>query len=134
MRCTCSPLTSDCPLPLSARFAGLRTAAARTPIARSGLGLLLAGVLLGCADDDPSYDARLADLAAELVVSVDVLGTPEPATPRRLVVVLDPGPSATIDPDNLCPVIEAEASVNGLALVQTGKGEYFSSGGGGILS
>ncbi len=97
---------------------------------RAFSSLLLASLLFGCADNDPSYDARLADLASELVVSVDVLGTPNPATPRRVVVVLDPGPSATRDPDHLCPVIEAQASLNGLALNQTGKGEYFNSGGG----
>jgi len=97
-------------------------------------GLLLSGLLAGCAEHDPSYDAQLSDLASELVVSIDVLGTRDPATPRRMVVLLDPGPSATLDTEHLCPVIEAQASVNGLTLTQTQKGEYFSSGGGGLLS
>ena len=92
---------------------------------RAVSGLLLVSLLVGCSDDGPSYDGRLADLASELVVSIDVLGTRDPATPRRMVVVLDPGPSATIDQDRLCPVIEAQASVNGLALDQTNKGDYF---------
>ena len=91
-------------------------------------------MLSGCADADPSYDARLADLAPELSVSVDVLGTRDPATPRRVSVLLGPGPSATIDQDHLCPVIEARASLNGLALDQTQKGEYFFSSGSGFLS
>lgn len=98
-------------------------------------GLVLAVGVVGCADDDPSYDAGLIELASELRVTVEVLGTPDPPTPRRIRVLLDPGPSATLDQDHLCPVIEAYATLNGFALEQTQKGEYFSSsGGGGILS
>jgi hypothetical protein len=68
-------------------------------------------------------------------VYVEVLGTPDPPTPRRIRVTLEPGPSATIDQENLCAVIEANASVNGVPLEQVQTGEYFhSSGGGGILS
>ncbi|HYQ02339.1 MAG TPA: hypothetical protein VER96_26885 [Polyangiaceae bacterium] len=100
---------------------------------RAFSALLLATLLAGCKDDDPSYDGRLSDLASELVVSVEVIGTPNPATPRRILVTLDPGPSATRDQDNLCAVVEAQASVNGLALEQTQKGDYFYTGGG-ILS
>lgn len=98
-------------------------------------GVALALWSAGCADDDPSYDATLADIAGELRVEVVVLGTPNPATPRRIQVFLDPGPSATLDQERLCPLIEANASVNGVALEQTGYGEYFSSsGGGGVFS
>jgi len=101
-------------------------------VERTFSGLLLVYLLVGCSDDGPSYDGRLADLASDLDVSVDVLGTRDPATPRRVVVVLDPGPSASIDKDNMCPVIEAQASVNGLALGQTNKGGYFFHGGSGF--
>ena len=98
-------------------------------------GFALALLSAGCTDDGPSYDATLSDIAGELRVSVEVLGTRDPATPRRIQIFLQPGPSATIDQERLCPLIEANASVNGLALKQTEKGEYFSSsGGGGILS
>jgi hypothetical protein len=101
---------------------------------------VLAIACAGCADDGPSYDGpsydgNLGELAAELRVYVEVLGTPDPPTPRRIRVALEPGPSATIDQDNLCAVIEANASVNGVPLEQVQTGEYFhSSGGGGILS
>jgi hypothetical protein len=89
--------------------------------------------MIAC-DDDPSYEANLRDFAEGLRVVVDVLGTPDPPTVRRLRVLLDPGPGATIDQDSLCPVIHAKATVNGTPLQQTGFGEYFFSGGGSILS
>jgi hypothetical protein len=102
---------------------------------QAGAAVAFAITCAGCADDGPSYDATLADIAHELRVHVEVLGTRDPPAARRIRVDLVPGPSATIDQENLCAVIEANASVNGVPLEQVQTGEYFhSSGGGGILS
>lgn len=88
----------------------------------------------GCKDEDPSYDAELSKLASELHVSVHVLGTSDPPTPRRVRVDLEPGPSATIDQDSLCPVVHATATINGVELEQTQFGDYFRTSGQGALS
>lgn len=103
---------------------------------RAGCFLCVAvtGPIASGCEDDPSYDAELSKLASELRVSVNVLGTRDPPTPKRLRVDLEPGPSATLDQDSLCPVVHATATVNGIPLEQTQFGEYFHSSGQGFLS
>src|SRR5262245_25951668 len=86
--------------------------------------LALALSVPGGCDAEPEYEADLDELAAELDVTVDVLGTPDPPLPRRIQILLEPGPNATRSLDELCPMVHASATVNGFAIPQLHAGEY----------
>jgi hypothetical protein len=58
---------------------------------------------------------------------VTVIGTADPATPRRLKVELD-GNVRDDDDELYCPVIAAAANVNGLSLEQIDRGGSIESG------
>jgi hypothetical protein len=85
-------------------------------------------LLVACDGSDPSYDTSLRILAAELRVNAEVLGTSDPPTARRLRIILEPGPRATLDQEHLCPIVHATATVNGVRLEQTSGGEHFPGG------
>jgi len=84
-------------------------------------------VLGGCGSPDPNFDVTLGEIRSELTIHVRVLGTRDPVQPRRLMVELDPGVSAGLRHEALCPIPRASATVNGLPLGLGNDGEWTGS-------
>ena len=84
-----------------------------------GMVLLISSACDGT--NDPSRSVELAEIAESLSIEALVLGTPDPATVHGLQVTLTSS-SRDADGELICPVVDANATINGLAVEQTEHG------------